>query len=260
MNKVFLSTLIVAGVFVAIAPTPASANHSVQESEAAAAVQPAMHTATASSVALPAACEFEHNLGIGSKGGEVSCLQQELIEAGHLTAIDAPTGTFGALTAAALKEWQAEHDIAATGYFGTLTRAALHEHVHEALDMAHTGTTTEPAHTHTSLDVSGWKTVPSVTATLHTDAMGGYNLEVTPKNFTFAPEHVNGAVVAGEGHAHVYINDVKYTRLYGPWMYLPASAFKKGENTVRVTLNANDHSDLARGTAVIEASDTITVK
>ncbi len=261
MKKVFLATFIVAGVLIGSAPAPVSANHSVQESEAAATItETTTHAVVASKIAVPGVCEFESNLGLGSKGADVSCLQQELIEAEHLTAITEPTGNFGALTVAALKKWQTEHGIAATGYFGPLTRTALHNHAHETLEAHHEATTTEPAHAHTSLDVSGWSATPSVTATLHTDAMGGFNLEVTPKNFTFAPQHVNGAVVAGEGHAHVYINGVKYTRLYGPWIYLPAAAFKSGENAVRVTLNANDHSDLSVGATVIETVVTTVVK
>lgn len=264
MNKYIFPALAVTAAIV-VGPSAVSANHSAHESEATQAVTTTESHASVSATvsSAPATCEFTENLGLGAKGAGVTCLQQELIEAGHLTAIDAPTGNFGALTAEALKKWQAAHDIAATGYFGPLTRAALHESVHEAMGVSddhHDAAETETAHAHSALDVSGWAKKPSVTATLHEDAMGGYNLEVTPANFRFAPEHVNGAVVEGEGHAHVYINGVKYTRLYGSWMYLPAAAFKKGENVVRVTLNANDHSDLAIGSTLVEASTHVTVK
>ncbi len=265
MKQYILPALAVTVALVA-GPSAVSANHSAYESEATHAVTATESHASVSTTvsSTPTTCEFTENLGQGAKGAGVTCLQHELIEAGFLTMIDAPTGNFGALTTEALKKWQTAHAVPATGYFGPLTRAALHDSVHEAMGMAtehHDATsTTEATHAHTALDVSGWTQKPSVAVVVHEDAMGGYNLEVTPTNFRFAPEHVNGAVVAGEGHAHVYINDVKYTRLYGSWMYLPASAFKKGENTVRVTLNANNHSDLAVGSALVEASAHVTVK
>ncbi len=260
MKKFILSAVVMVGVCAVAAPV--SANHSMEKSEAMAAMSGA--TAVATSV-VPATCEFTQNLGKGSRGDEVTCLQQELMKAGLLATLSAPTGNYGDLTVAAVKAWQASHGVAATGYFGQLTREAMHEHVHEALGLAHgdehdAGTTTEATHTHTALDVSGWVRTPSVAIAMHEDAMGGWNVEVTPKNFTFAPEHVNQAVVAGEGHAHIYINGVKYGRVYGSWMYLPASVFKKGENVVRVTLNANNHSDLAVSGSLVEASATVTLK
>ena len=252
MRKIMFSTLAVAGVMAGTLPATVRADHSVRESEAASSITMPTSPTTMVTVVTPAAqseCEFGESLGHGSRGDGVRCLQQELIEAGLLTAIGAPTGNFGSLTAEALKKWQAEHSVPATGYMGTLTRAALHKHA-----------VPEVVHAHKALDVSSWSKAPSVGISLHEDAMGGWNLEVKPKNFAFAPEHVNGAVVASEGHAHVYINGVKLTRLYGPWLYLAPTFFKKGENTVRVTLNANDHSDLELAEKIVEASTTVTLK
>lgn len=252
MKKILFSTLAVAGVMAGTLPATVRADHSVHESEAASSItMPTAPTTMAAVVtpATPGVCEFGENLGHGSRGDGVRCLQQELIEAGLLTVIDAPTGNFGSLTAEALKKWQSEHGIPATGYMGALTRAALHEHA-----------APEVVHAHKALDVSSWKKAPSVAITLHEDTLGGWNLEVKPTNFAFAPEHVNGEVVANEGHAHVYINGVKLTRLYGSWMHLAPTLFKKGENTVRVTLNTNDHSDLELADKLIEASATVTLK
>jgi hypothetical protein len=159
---------------------------------------------------------------IGTRGEAVNRLQVALIAAG-LLALDAPTGYFGPLTAAAV---------------GNLPALA------------------PVAHGHEMIDVSEWSQVPSVSAKLHEDAMAGFNLEVKVRNFEFAPQNVNGAVEENEGHAHVYVNGVKYARLYGTWMHLPASLFRDGENDVRVTLNANDHSDLARDGESIAATVT----
>lgn len=67
---------------------------------------------------------FSTNLGRGSRGEDVIELQGILIAQGYLS-ISAPTGYFGPLTFAAVKEYQAAKGIAQTGFVGPLTRAAL---------------------------------------------------------------------------------------------------------------------------------------
>ncbi len=84
---------------------------------------------------------------------------------------------------------------------------------------------------------------PTLSVVLHPDGPQSRNLEIVTTNFEFDPVGVNGEHEPGKGHAHVYINDVKITRAYAPWLQL--SALPKGEHTLRVTLNANDHSHLA---------------
>jgi Putative peptidoglycan binding domain len=67
---------------------------------------------------------FTRNLTLGSRGADVSALQQLLINKGFLTAVSAPTGYFGALTRAALGRFQAANSISpAAGYFGPKTKA-----------------------------------------------------------------------------------------------------------------------------------------
>ena len=46
------------------------------------------------------------------------------------------------------------------------------------------------------------------------DEMSGVNIKLETTNFTFAPENVNKENVDGEGHAHLYIDGVKWGRLY----------------------------------------------
>ena len=74
---------------------------------------------------------FERNLGVGSRGTDVSRLQEFLDKEGVM-AVDANTGeiidntgTFGELTAQAVVRFQAKYNIAQTGYVGPLTRAKL---------------------------------------------------------------------------------------------------------------------------------------
>ncbi len=105
-------------------------------------------------------------------------------------------------------------------------------------------------------DVTG--TPPTLTLSLHPDGPQSRNLHISVANFKFSPEGVNGPHVPGEGHAHIYVNDVKVARAYGPWMQL--QALPKGTHKVRVTLNANDHSHLAIDGAPIEAMTELTIE
>ncbi len=68
---------------------------------------------------------FTKNLTLGSRGADVTALQQVLISGGYLK-IAAPTAYFGPATKAALAAWQTANKISpAVGYFGALTRAAM---------------------------------------------------------------------------------------------------------------------------------------
>jgi len=68
---------------------------------------------------------FTRDLTVGSKGDDVSALQNVLIGKGYLK-IAAATGYFGSLTKAAVAAWQKAVGISPTaGYFGSKSRAAL---------------------------------------------------------------------------------------------------------------------------------------
>lgn len=98
-------------------------------------------------------------------------------------------------------------------------------------------------HTHAMMEVDAKLPVPGVKMTLIPDSKDGYNLKLSVTNFTFTPEVAGGISVPNQGHAHLYINDVKVSRIYSEWFYVSSSLLKEGENTLMVTLNANDHSD-----------------
>jgi hypothetical protein len=99
----------------------------------------------------------------------------------------------------------------------------------------------------------------SVSLRVEQDAIEGGNLYVETDGFTFAPQDAGGSHVAGQGHAHVYVNGVKVGRIYGRALQLGNLA--AGENEVRVTLNANDHSiytidgEAVEDTAVISIAE-----
>ncbi len=72
--------------------------------------------------------------------------------------------------------------------------------------------------------------------------MKGWNLNIETTNFTFAPETVNQESSPNQGHAHLYINGEKITRIYSNWYHLPE--LPKGDNEIKITINTNLHEDL----------------
>lgn len=100
-------------------------------------------------------------------------------------------------------------------------------------------------HNHPMREVDQSLPIPEVAITSIKDAMDGYNIQLATKNFTFTPELINTEPVANQGHAHIYVNGTKISRLYGPWFNLSDKHLEEGINTIEVTLNANDHSEWA---------------
>ena len=84
---------------------------------------------------------------------------------------------------------------------------------------------------------------PALKVHIVADPVSGWNLHVMADNFRFAPDRAGFDHVAGEGHAHVYVNGGKLARLYGPWMHI--GQLPEGDVEVKVTLNSNDHRLLA---------------
>jgi len=130
---------------------------------------------------------------------------------------------------------------------------AGHEHPHpDGMPMTEPGTQEEGSHTHGAMEVPANQLLPTVKLIAHPDARKGWNLEVQITNFKFAPEHVNQTSIPTEGHAHLYIDGEKITRLYGNWYYL--GSLPPGEHEITVTLNANGHESLMHNGEPIQAS------
>jgi len=99
---------------------------------------------------------------------------------------------------------------------------------------------------HDAIELNSSLPTPSVMIEVTKDSMMGYNLAVKTKNFEFKPENVNqdeGKTPQNEGHAHIYVNDVKLTRLYSKNFYIGDGVLKAGD-IVSVTLNTNKHRDI----------------
>ncbi|HWC57735.1 MAG TPA: hypothetical protein VG621_02195 [Candidatus Paceibacterota bacterium] len=98
---------------------------------------------------------------------------------------------------------------------------------------------------------------PSIALSVTKDTMGGWDVHAETANFTFAPEHLDGAPVAGEGHVHLYI-DGQLIIMLGPWYHLDALA--PGTHTIRVGLFNNDHSAYVIDGKRIEAEQQLTTE
>lgn len=112
-------------------------------------------------------------------------------------------------------------------------------------------------HHHKTMEIPAGQPIPSVDLAVHKDPMKGYNLQAKVSNFRFAPENINRAAKPGEGHAHLYVNGKKITRLYGSWYYL--ENLQPGKNAIAVSLNANTHETLAQNGKTIQDTETVEV-
>lgn len=125
------------------------------------------------------------------------------------------------------------------GFLGgyLLTTYSGEESGHRAMENAHT--------MHPMMEVSENRPVPAVMLEAFRDSKDGYNINIQTTNFTFTPETVGGAARANTGHAHLYVNGEKVARVYGHWFNIGNALLSEGENTIMVTLNADDHSEWA---------------
>lgn len=97
----------------------------------------------------------------------------------------------------------------------------------------------------------------SVAVTAEVDPIDGINVHIVPAGFAFTPQSVNQADVDGEGHAHIYVDGEKVSRVYGEWFHL--TGVGPGDREIRVTLNANAHGVLAVGGRPVQAVTRISV-
>lgn len=112
-------------------------------------------------------------------------------------------------------------------------------------------------HSHGMMAIPAGQPVPEVTVDIFPDPVAGWNLQVQTANWAFAPESVNADSIPTEGHAHLYVNGTKITRLYSEWYHIPS--LPPGEHVLTVSLNANGHETLMHAGAPIEASVKVIV-
>lgn len=126
------------------------------------------------------------------------------------------------------------------------------------VELAHESAPEGMNHNHEPMEVPAGQPIPTVDLVVHPDSVRGWNLEVKVSNFRFAPEQASRDARPGEGHAHLYVNGEKITRIYGNWYYL--STLKPGQNQLRVSLSTNNHQDLVHQGQAIEDVEMIQVE
>ena len=97
--------------------------------------------------------------------------------------------------------------------------------------------------------------VPQLSLSVTADSSSGWNIHIDAEHFRFTPEKIDTDTQAFEGHAHLFVDGFKMARLYGPWYHL--KTLTPGEHTLRITLNANDHSQWSHEGQIISASQSI---
>ena len=110
---------------------------------------------------------------------------------------------------------------------------------------------------HKKIEVPQNQPQPTVKLSVTKDALRGWNLQIATTNFRSAPEKIaTKSTATNEGHAHLYINGKKVTRLYGNWYYI--NNLKQGRNQIKVTLNTNSHADImVNGKPVMAMAEVI---
>lgn len=143
---------------------------------------------------------------------------------------------------------------------GSEAKPGVEHHTHDLPKVTESptpGNSESHEHHHKTLAIPAGQPVPMVKLVAHLDAMQGWNLEVQVTNFRFAPEQINRKSLTTEGHAHLYIDGKKVTRLYGSWYYL--ANLEPGQHQITVTLNANGHEELTFNGQSIAASTIVHV-
>ncbi|EKD79300.1 MAG: hypothetical protein ACD_41C00107G0001 [uncultured bacterium] len=83
-----------------------------------------------------------------------------------------------------------------------------------------------------------------------------FNVEVAIDDFTLAPDKVEGANVEGEGHYHVWVDGEYFVA--GVAEATEIDGLEAGEHELMVSLQNNDHTDLAE--PVQSGAVTVTVE
>ncbi len=122
---------------------------------------------------------------------------------------------------------------------------------------AHTQGHSMPGHGHGTMNVPPGQPIPTLSLEITPDPKKGYNLHLKTTNFRFAPEEVNTAGNTSSGHAHLYVNGKQIARVYSAYYHI--FHLQPGRNEIRVTLNANNHDEIAVDGKPIAASVVIDV-
>ena len=130
----------------------------------------------------------------------------------------------------------------------SVTKVAVHGHGESSSD--HHATTENYGTIESEVPIS-------IDIATEVDDSGNVSVEVITEGWIWTPDNVDGEHVPGEGHAHIYVDDVKIDRVYGPSYLL--EGLEPGERHVRVTLNTNSHGELTYDGKDLEAIALVTI-
>ena len=137
--------------------------------------------------------------------------------------------------------------------FGNSIHANQDNHKHNHHENAATD-----MHHHKTVMIEEGQPIPQVDLVVYEDSVKGWNLEIKLDNFQLTPQDVNSDNKLNQGHAHLYVNGKKVTRIYGNWYYL--ETLPPGSNEVKISLNTNGHESLMYQGKMIEDIEIIEVK
>lgn len=194
----------------------------------------------------PLPCDIDTSLAQGATGANVYCLQHLLIATGDLL-IREPTGFFGPLTEEALKKWQTRIRSQMPQFSNPQSQAEFERDLRRFINLIPLppSTTTAALPDKEKYEIQHDEPAPVLYLFVTKDQKDGYNALLLPTNFIFAPNHLNGEHVSGEGYAELFINNVPIGRAYGSWHHIPQYVlsqliFDSGAFTVRAELVTND--------------------
>ena len=113
---------------------------------------------------------------------------------------------------------------------------------------------------HSGHKIEANKPYPSVSLKIFEDKMDGYNIYITFENFILTPGDVGKKNQPNSGHMHLYVNDIKISRVYSEWFHIPGRYFNLKENIIRITLNSNLHDSFVIDGKPIEREITVEKK
>jgi len=110
-------------------------------------------------------------------------------------------------------------------------------------------------HGHGMVEVNPDLPLPALNLTV-VSQHSGWLVHAEPTNHKIAPLSASTDAVDGEGHMHLFVDDVRVARLYNEWFYI--DGLEPGDHTVRVELSANNHSALTvDGKMIDQAVDIV---
>ena len=117
----------------------------------------------------------------------------------------------------------------------------------------------EPSHDHSAKEPGPIESAVPVSMELaaEVDPAGGLHIRIATENWRWAPEEVNQESRPGVGHAHIYANGEKLSRIYGPEHYV--ADLPPGQYEIRVDLNDNAHNALTVNGEPLDATTAVTI-